>query len=889
MEEDFGPHVLLDSIDHQQQPPSSPDFHGFGPETDIPGRLVVETAGEGEDEHVVRVFRKTRTGRPRGGGERQPSAINISNIIDQPRKPSLNHTLTSPASSAAASSSEISSKTSSKPHTSHLQATGTQTRPKIYLLDNLADSFGFSKLPKTRAVLSVFLSYHQKREDNKASIAAQDTLCQVKQVWKYHFGERVIMGYDTGMKEETPKMISDDKNIQMKILKVWQEWLALEKESRRERASKEGFLKKQAKFVDEVLDMPFSILGRGYQEVLKDSGIKDWKEDLQHLHNQLEKEQIGTCDSQDFKQKKKDNRKIKEKMSEEAKKNPNLDMEAIEPVDDDANDDMEMDEGDRRDKDFDFREKKKPTKKLDVMGPVSATADRLGLSVRARTVMAASVANTLGVDINMTNISKSAAWERTQKERIRISGFIKDNFKKPVRLVVQWDGKIVKEKANRLSNRVCVYITGVENEDVRKLLGVPETVDGTGMAESEVVKNLLMEWDIKEEVCGMVFDTTSSNTGADIGACRCLEVWLDKPVLWLACRHHVHELHLKRFVQAITGQTKDPGVALFRRLKSEWYTIEIDYTNLNKFDYSSVPVWMQEEAKLVLAWAKKELDKKTWPRADYQELLKLTIICLGGEIADFQFMLPGPDHHARFMSKNLYFLKIKLLLRMFRLSEEEQVQVEEISTFILIFYVKNWFESPLPTAAARNDLSFMVNIMKYRLVAKPSAVMAVEQSCCRHLWYLVPQTVVFALADPGLPDSQKEAMARKLHSLERHKIEGGKPVFPFVDLSGGDVPCMSSFVDSDSWLVFDILGLAGTQDWLTIPASLWENFLEFRKIKEFALNISVCNDIAERGVALITSYMNKVESEEQRQALLQVVEYHRELVKNTNKSSLKLC
>ena len=175
---------------------------------------------------------------------------------------------------------------------------------------------------------------------------------------------------------------------------------------------------------------------------------------------------------------------------------------------------------------------------------------------------------------------------------------------------------------------------------------------------------------------------------------------------------------------------------------------------------------MQEEAKSVLAWAMKELDKKTWPRADYQELLKLTIICLGGEIADFQFMLPGPDHHARFMSKNLYFLKIKLLLRMFRLSEEEKVQVEEICTFILIFYVKSWFQSPLPTAAARNDLSFMVNIMKYRLVTKPSAILAVMQSCYRHLWYLVPQTVVFALADPGLADSQKEAMARKLHSLE---------------------------------------------------------------------------------------------------------------------------
>ena len=132
-------------------------------------------------------------------------------------------------------------------------------------------------------------------------------------------------------------------------------------------------------------------------------------------------------------------------------------------------------------------------------------------------------------------------------------------------------------------------------------------------------------------------------------------------------------------------------------------------------------------------------------------------------------------------------------------------------------------------------------------------------------------------------------MARKLHGLDRTKIVPGKPVFPYVDLSAGEMPCLSSFVSSDSWLVFDLLGLAGAQDWLTVPASLWENFLEFRKLKEFSQNISVCNDIAERGVALITAYINKAESEEQRQALLQVVEFHRELVKDTNKASLKLC
>ena len=70
---------------------------------------------------------------------------------------------------------------------------------------------------------------------------------------------------------------------------------------------------------------------------------------------------------------------------------------------------------------------------------------------------------------------------------------------------------------------------------------------------------------------------------------------------------------------------------------------------------------------------------------------------------------------------------------------------------------------------------------------------------------------------------------------------------------------------------------------------MWENFAEFRKFKDFAENISVCNDIAERGVALISAFINKAQSEEQRQALLQVVEMHRDQVVSTNKSDLNKC
>ena len=119
---------------------------------------------------------------------------------------------------------------------------------------------------------------------------------------------------------------------------------------------------------------------------------------------------------------------------------------------------------------------------------------------------------------------------------------------------------------------------------------------------------------------------------------------------------------------------------------------------------------------------------------------------------------------------------------------------------------------------------------------------------------------------------------------------GGKPTFPYIDLSNpDDIPDLASLVSSESWLIFNLLELNGSQDWMTIPANLWDNFVDFKKFKEFAENLSVCNDIAERGVALISSYINRAESKEKREALIQVAELYRSLVTNTDKSSLKKC
>ena len=134
----------------------------------------------------------------------------------------------------------------------------------------------------------------------------------------------------------------------------------------------------------------------------------------------------------------------------------------------------------------------------------------------------------------------------------------------------------------------------------------------------------------------------------------------------------------------------------------------------------------------MLKWGEEELKKKTFPRDDYKELLELVVVGLGGKVEDFVFKLPGPDHHARWMAKGLYNSKMKLLSKVFKLSAEEQRQVDQLSEFVWLFYAKLWFTTPLPCSAARHDLNFMSSILEYRSV-NPKLCYEVLRSAYRHL------------------------------------------------------------------------------------------------------------------------------------------------------------
>ena len=69
--------------------------------------------------------------------------------------------------------------------------------------------------------------------------------------------------------------------------------------------------------------------------------------------------------------------------------------------------------------------------KVDIMASTAATADRLGLSHRQRSMYAASVVRAMGADVNETNISISGSLRHSQKRRKAISTEIKETFRVP--------------------------------------------------------------------------------------------------------------------------------------------------------------------------------------------------------------------------------------------------------------------------------------------------------------------------------------------------------------------------------------------------------------------------------------------------------------------------
>ena len=141
----------------------------------------------------------------------------------------------------------------------------------------------------------------------------------------------------------------------------------------------------------------------------------------------------------------------------------------------------------------------------------------------------------------------------------------------------------------------------------------------------------------------------------------------------------------------------------------------------------------------------------------------------------------------------------------------------------------------------------------------------------RHGWYLMEQTVPFALFSNKVDRDTKSHMAAKILTYNPpEKFDIGKPKFP--EIKPGTK--LADLVGSYSYLMFNILG--ADYNWLNKDPKEWQEDPNYKKVEQFVRTFKTVNDCAERGVKMISDYAAILTQDEKvRDWLLQGVEANR--------------
>ncbi|KAG0725176.1 hypothetical protein GWK47_039105 [Chionoecetes opilio] len=172
--------------------------------------------------------------------------------------------------------------------------------------------------------------------------------------------------------------------------------------------------------------------------------------------------------------------------------------------------------------------------------------------------------------------------------------------------------------------------------------------------------------------------------------------------------------------------------------------------------------------------------------------------------------------------------------------------------------------STLASDAPANDLQFMKDMMKFKRT-DPEIAQAVLQKLENDKWYLTQEVVPFALFGSRLSDKEKQDIAAKLHATEKpDSFQTRKPMFPQLQPRR----LWLILVGPESHLLLDTLGIE--YDWLLQPVATWPRSDDYSKALEYVSNVKVVNDIAERGVKMMTDFANIITTaSQQKQYLLQ--------------------
>jgi hypothetical protein len=488
----------------------------------------------------------------------------------------------------------------------------------------------------------------------------------------------------------------------------------------------------------------------------------------------------------------------------------------------------------------------------------------------ASLIMIPTIAN-VGKDPEEYNVSYSSIRRARQKSREKFSENLKKQFQTDKPLIIHWDGKLLEDiTGNEVVDRLPVLISG-SGED--QLLGVPKIDRGTGRHTANAVYQQIIDWNLNNQVKGMCFDTTASNTGRKNGACILLEQKLEKDLLWYPCRHHVLEIMLEAVVSPALQASSGPDIPLFKKFKANW-------NNIDQTSYDILDNFSTVDKHEMIKFATRKLNE-IQPRDDYRELLELTIVLLGGTgTTEIKFKKPGAYHRARWMAKVIYSVKIFMFKKQFKLSKKEESNLRDICCFAVSIYIKHWFSATCAASAPRNDLNLLKSLQNYKNTNEKIANAALGK-IKNHLWYLSEEMVALAFFDEGTSFDTKTKMQQALTKSS----EAEPPKKTSIEIDSIDEKQMEDFVTENTKSFFQTLGLCSS--FLSKPVEDWPQEESFWVSFEAVKHMKVVNDIAERGVKLIEEYNKLItKDEQQKQYLLRVVSEYRKKLPNKAKKTI---
>lgn len=512
---------------------------------------------------------------------------------------------------------------------------------------------------------------------------------------------------------------------------------------------------------------------------------------------------------------------------------------------------------------------------------VVGALDRVNLPDRGAAFVTGAVAQALGHDISDLTFSRSSIRRSRRHTRQIQDEEARKKFHAAGPLLLHWDGKMLQEMGGKTVERVAILVTG---QGFEKLLGIPSAARSTGEAQAAACLELLESWKIRDEVVGLVFDTTASNTGLHKGACVRIEEGLGRELAMLACRHHVLEIVLSDVFRVVFGDTGGPEVALFKRFQKEWPTInQQEYTVAEDTLFEGHLEQLRSQMKDYLASAL--ADPTKCPREDYFEFLQLAALFLGGgTTTQPSFRAPGAIHHARWMSKGIYCLKMFLFRHQFKTTKREERNVTVMALFIALVYVRFWHEAPLSSHAPHNDIMMLTELQKYTNQINVAAT--ASNALQRHLWYLAEDLVGFSLLDDRVPDKMKADCVTRMKTenpIEDHPRRAKIKDTRYIRLD--------AFFTKRSYRVFDVLKKGGAQEakqgFLQMDPLTWKGDKLYEDFQARAKSLRVVNDAAERGVALAEAYnATLTKDEDQKQFIFRFVHEHRMAIPTPSKTNL---